>query len=89
MYQEQATTNTQPASARQAGKLIGAKPQKTLQSPDKLYKAPKDYTKPLQTIQSPNRLYQASTDYTKPRQTIESPQKAIQRQRILDKAQQY
>ena len=31
------------------------KPQKTIQSPKTLYKAPTDYTKPQQTIQSPNK----------------------------------
>ena len=45
----------------------GGKPQKTLQSPDRLcnaperiYKAPTDYTKPRQTIQNSDRLYKAS-----------------------------
>ena len=31
-------------------------PQQTIQSPDRLYKAPTDSTKPRRTIQSPNRL---------------------------------
>ena len=34
----------------------GGKPQKTMQSPDRLYKAPTDSTKPQQTIQRPEIL---------------------------------
>ena len=67
----------------------GGKPQKTLQSPDRLYKAqtdytkpPKHYTKPRQTIQSPNRQYKAPTDNTK-------PQNIRQRPNILNKTLQY
>ena len=37
----------------------GGKPRKTLQSSDRLYKAPTDYTKLRQTIQSPKRQYRA------------------------------
>ena len=33
------------------------KPQKTIQSPNRLYKAPKQYTKPRQTSQSPQKVY--------------------------------
>ena len=35
------------------------KPRQTIQSPDRLYKAPTDNTKPQQTIESPDRLYKA------------------------------
>ena len=34
----------------------GGKPQKIIQSPDRLYKAPTDYRKPRQTIQRPKIL---------------------------------
>ena len=46
-------------------------PQKTIRSPDRLYKAPTDYRKPRQIILSPNRLYKG-------------PEKSIERHEILD-----
>ena len=52
----------------------GGKPQKTLQSPNRQYKAPTDYTKPRQTIQSPDRQYKA-------------PEKTIRNPKLLDKDQ--
>ena len=71
-----------PAEGPRGGYTGVGTPQKTIQSSDRLYKAPTDYTKPRQTIQSPNRLYKAPTDYTKPQQTIETFE-------ILDNALQY
>ena len=38
----------------------GGKPQKSTQSPDRQYKAPREYTKPQQSIQSPDRFYKAT-----------------------------
>ena len=49
----------------------GGKLQKTLQSPDRLYKAPK-------------RLYKAPTDYTKPRKDTK-PRNIRQNPKVLDK----
>ena len=65
--------------------VLGGKPQKTIKSPDRLYKAPKDNTKPRQTLQSPTkttqssrRLYKAPEDYTKPQKDNTKPQNTIQ-----------
>ena len=40
-------------------RILDIKPQKTIKSPDRLYKAPTHYTKPRHTVQSPNTLYKA------------------------------
>ena len=40
------------------GEGAGGKPQKIIQSPDRLYEAPTDYTKPRQTIQSHKKTIQ-------------------------------
>ena len=45
----------------------------TIQSPNRLYKAPTDYTKPQQTIQNPDILDKAPTDNTTPLKTTQSP----------------
>ena len=51
----------------QGGNELGSgHPQKTIQSPDRQYEAPKHYTKPQKTIQSPNTLYKDPKHYTKP-----------------------
>jgi len=69
-------------------------------SPERLHKAPTDYTKPQQTIQIPDRLYKAPkrlykapkrlhkapTDYTKPQQTIQIPDRLYKAQKRLYKA---
>ena len=71
---------------RGGGDRLGSgHPQKTIQSPRRLYKASTDNTKPRQTLQSPrktiespDRLYKAPTNYTKPKnirqtKTIRAP----------------
>ena len=70
-------------------RLGSGHPQKTIQSPDGLNKAPTDNTKPQQTIQSPNRQYKAPTDNTKPRNIRQNPKKTIQRHEMLDKTIKY
>ena len=45
----------------------GGKPQQNIQSPDRLNKAPTDYSKPQQTIRSPDRLHKDITYSTKRR----------------------
>ena len=42
------------------------KPQKTKESPERLYKGPTNFTKPQKTIQSPERQYKDIKYYTKP-----------------------
>ena len=65
---------------------IFVQPQKTSQSPDRLYKAPTDYTKPRQTTQSPDRLHKAPTDSTKPPKYYRNFQNIRPNLKILNKS---
>ena len=58
-------------------------------SPNRLYKAPTDYTKPQQLIQSPNRQYKAAKHYTKLQKSIQRHQDIRQNPKILDKDIKY
>ena len=54
----------------------GVKPQKRLehkQSPGRLYKAPKDYTKPRQTIENPKTLYTVFKKHAQPKNINQEP----------------
>jgi len=52
-------------------------------SPERLHKAPTDYTKPQQTIQIPDRLYKAQKRLYKAPTDFTKPQKTLQRHEIL------
>ena len=54
-------------------------------SPDRLYKAPTDYTKQQNSRQSPDRLTKPPKGYKKP-DLVEKPKHAKQRPQIFDKS---
>ena len=59
--------------------------QKTIQSPDRLYKAPTNYTKPQQTIQSPRKTIQSPDRLYKDPERLYKHINIRQKPKILDK----
>ena len=75
-----------PSSWHAEGPGEGGKPQKTLQSPDRVYKAPTDNTKPQQTIQSPNTQYKAPETLHKHIKIRQKPLNIRQEPKIFNKS---